>query len=160
MKHFSPIHHLGHYTRLLLKVLYTPLLTYIVLIGNATLLVAVSLFYYFESGLNPNVTSFWDALWWGLVSVTTVGYGDVVPVTPQGRIIATVLIITGVGLFVGFFGLVVSILFAYTREEYVESEQETLAQYRKIVHELERLSHKIERLEKSSHAPHAESTKT
>jgi len=41
-----------------------------------------------------------DALWWAVVTVTTVGYGDKVPVTLAGRIIAVVLMVAGVGLFV------------------------------------------------------------
>ena len=40
-----------------------------------------------------------DALWWALVTVTTVGYGDVTPVTAAGRVVAAFLIVGGVGLF-------------------------------------------------------------
>ncbi len=40
-----------------------------------------------------------DALWWALVTVTTVGYGDVTPVTAAGRVVAVFLIVGGVGLF-------------------------------------------------------------
>ncbi|MBI3428460.1 MAG: potassium channel family protein [Actinobacteria bacterium] len=39
-----------------------------------------------------------DALWWALVTVTTIGYGDVYPVTNQGRLVAGVLIIFGVAM--------------------------------------------------------------
>ena len=39
-----------------------------------------------------------DALWWGLVTVTTIGYGDVYPVTMEGRLVAGVLIIFGVAM--------------------------------------------------------------
>ena len=39
-----------------------------------------------------------DALWWGLVTVTTIGYGDVFPVTTEGRLVAGVLIIFGVAM--------------------------------------------------------------
>lgn len=39
-----------------------------------------------------------DALWWGLVTVTTIGYGDKFPVTDEGRLIAGVLIIFGVAM--------------------------------------------------------------
>lgn len=42
--------------------------------------------------------SYGDALWWGVVTITTVGYGDVVPETEVGRIAATVLMLTGVAL--------------------------------------------------------------
>ena len=39
-----------------------------------------------------------DALWWGLITVTTIGYGDVYPVTAEGRLVAGVLIIFGVAM--------------------------------------------------------------
>lgn len=46
-----------------------------------------------------NITTFGDALWWAVSTITTVGYGDLYPVTPAGRAIAVVLMITGVGIF-------------------------------------------------------------
>jgi voltage-gated potassium channel len=46
-----------------------------------------------------NITNFGDAIWWSLVSITTVGYGDFFPVTFQGRIISSLLLIVGIGLF-------------------------------------------------------------
>lgn len=46
-----------------------------------------------------NITTFSDAVWWALASVTTVGYGDRFPVTPDGRFIATFLMVIGIGLF-------------------------------------------------------------
>ncbi len=48
---------------------------------------------------DANITSFLDALWWTLVTITTVGYGDAYPVTQEGRTVATFLIFVGVGLF-------------------------------------------------------------
>lgn len=44
------------------------------------------------------IRSFGDALWWGVETVTTVGYGDYTPVTVSGRIIATGVMITGIAL--------------------------------------------------------------
>lgn len=52
-----------------------------------------------ENGVNEAVSSPWDAVWWGITTMTTVGYGDVVPVTPEGRIAAGVLMLLGIGLF-------------------------------------------------------------
>ena len=55
------------------------------------------LFFIAESGVNPEVPSYEAAIWYAIVSMTTVGYGDIVPVTLIGHIIGTVLILTGMG---------------------------------------------------------------
>jgi voltage-gated potassium channel len=52
-----------------------------------------------ENGINEAVATPLDALWWGIVTLTTVGYGDVYPVTPEGRIAASILMLLGIGLF-------------------------------------------------------------
>ncbi len=51
-----------------------------------------------------------DALWWALVTITTVGYGDEVPVTEGGRIVATLTMIVGIGIFGVIAGSLASIL--------------------------------------------------
>ena len=48
---------------------------------------------------DANITSVPDALWWATSTVTTVGYGDRFPVTGEGRVVAVVLMVAGVGLF-------------------------------------------------------------
>lgn len=53
----------------------------------------------FEQVPGANILTAEDALWWALSTMTTVGYGDRFPVTTEGRMIAAVLMITGVGLF-------------------------------------------------------------
>ena len=45
-----------------------------------------------------NIKSFGDGLWWAVTTVTTVGYGDTYPVSTQGRIVGTALMIMGVAL--------------------------------------------------------------
>lgn len=52
-----------------------------------------------ERHVNPELGSLPDALWWAIVTVTTVGYGDMAPITFVGRIAAIVLMISGVGFF-------------------------------------------------------------
>ena len=47
---------------------------------------------------HPNIQDFADALWWSMVTITTVGYGDIVPETPVGRIVAAMLIAVGLGV--------------------------------------------------------------
>jgi len=46
-----------------------------------------------------NIKTAEDALWWAMVTITTIGYGDRYPVTDAGRLIATVLMVSGIGLF-------------------------------------------------------------
>ena len=52
-----------------------------------------------EEGVNPAINEPMDALWWGVVTLTTVGYGDVFPVTTEGRLAAGALMILGITLF-------------------------------------------------------------
>ncbi len=49
-----------------------------------------------ESKVNPGINNLFDAVWWSIVTVTTVGYGDIRPVTSIGRVIASVLMILGI----------------------------------------------------------------
>jgi voltage-gated potassium channel len=63
---------------------------------------------HFETAPESNIKTADDALWWSAVTVTTVGYGDRYPVTPEGRVVGTVLMIAGVGLFGTFSGFVAS----------------------------------------------------
>ncbi len=67
------------------------------LIGLITL-TAAFVVAFFEGAVNEQFTSFWDAVWWVLVTISTVGYGDKVPVTPEGRLVAIVIMLLGVAL--------------------------------------------------------------
>ena len=74
---------------------------YLLVYGLGMVLIAATVVTSVESGESSSITSFPDALWWSWVTVTTVGYGDMFPVTLAGRIIATMLMLVGIGLFGG-----------------------------------------------------------
>ncbi len=62
------------------------------------LLTAATAFFSYEYEVNPRVDNFFDAIWWASVTATTVGYGEIVPYTWQGRVIAMLLMFFGIGL--------------------------------------------------------------
>ncbi|MEO1248623.1 MAG: cyclic nucleotide-gated ion channel [Pseudomonadota bacterium] len=69
-------------------------------IMSLMILAAACLMYLAEHRAQPEAfASIPHALWWAAVTLTTVGYGDVVPMTPAGRIIAGLIILLGVGIF-------------------------------------------------------------
>jgi len=62
------------------------------------ILIAGVLFYALENERSMYVDNIFDGIWWALVTVTTIGYGDVVPVTFGGRIVGIILALIGIGL--------------------------------------------------------------
>lgn len=84
---------------------------------------AVSVLEAEQSAEGANITSFPDAFWWALVSVTTVGYGDKFPVTDEGRLIATFLLVVGIGLFGALTALLAS--WVMSEKEHPRSEKST-----------------------------------
>lgn len=55
-------------------------------------------FFLLESGVNPEVTTYEDSLWYVIQTITTVGYGDVVPITQWGRLIGVIAMISAIGI--------------------------------------------------------------
>ena len=53
-------------------------------------------FYFFEKPVHPEL-SLWDSFWWAMVTVTTIGYGDIFPKTVGGRLLAIFLMFAGIG---------------------------------------------------------------
>jgi voltage-gated potassium channel len=58
--------------------------------------VSSGFFYYAESGVNPSVNDFGDAFYFTVVSLSTVGFGDIVPVSGLGRLVTILSIISGI----------------------------------------------------------------
>lgn len=98
--------------------LHYALLMALVIIGLSALLVRAA-----ENGHGGRIRGLGDSLWWAFTTVTTVGYGDAVPVTPVGRAVAALLMLTGIALF----GVITANLAAFLverGEEEVEGEIE------------------------------------
>jgi len=65
------------------------------------LLIASSLMYFIENAAQPDAfSSIPAAMWWGAMTMTTVGYGDIYPVTPAGKVLAGVIALLGISLFI------------------------------------------------------------
>ncbi len=72
---------------------------YVIVVGLLSVLVAAALVTIFERGAGGSIRGFGDALWWAATTITTVGYGDVAPITPEGRAVAVFLMVVGIALF-------------------------------------------------------------
>ena len=110
-----------HFWRQIGRVLRNPVFLVLTLIGNLMLLVCAMALYFVEIGINPSIKSPEDTIWWAFATLTTVGYGDVVPITLPGRIIAICLMFTGGVLFLSFIALLSS---AFTELEFIELKKD------------------------------------
>ena len=72
---------------------------------NSAVVLSAYIFYSLEHSVNPQVVSFLDALWWSFSTVTTVGYGDITPLTVSGKIMGIGLMVIGTGLFATYTAL-------------------------------------------------------
>ena len=99
-----------------------------------------------------NITSFGDATWWAITTMTTVGYGDQYPVTPVGRLVGVTLMLGGITLL----GVVTATLASWLVEA-VEAEQQESDDMRA---EIRTLHHKLDQLvsQQSEPSQRADST--
>ncbi|MGA2677648.1 MAG: potassium channel family protein, partial [Methanobacterium sp.] len=72
-------------------------LDYATIVLFLVLIIGSYLFFIAEHAVNPEVSTYESAMWYSIVSMTTVGYGDIVPITAIGRIIGVIIILTGMG---------------------------------------------------------------
>lgn len=74
------------------------------------IVVSAAMFFFAEYGSNPNVKSISDTLWWSIVTITTVGFGDITPTTLGGRVVGAALMIAGMFVVAVFAGVISSTL--------------------------------------------------
>lgn len=84
------------------------LLTLLLFLAFVMFISAVLIYVFEGNGQNPDINSFFDALYWALVTISTVGYGDISPVTTEGRVISMLVIITGVTILAFATSIIVS----------------------------------------------------
>ena len=105
---------------------------------------AAALEFGFESHQRgSNIHAFSDAIWWAMVTVTTVGYGDRFPVTAAGRGVAVVLMLVGIGL-VGVVTATVASYFVEQRQDHNTAE---------LDRRLERIERMLEVLTNATNLP-------
>ena len=91
---------------------------------------------HFEAESEGSIKTADDAAWWAITTITTVGYGDKCPVTPEGKIIAALLMTAGVGLFGAFSGFVAAWFLApgeTQREDQLAAIRVELAELKKML---------------------------
>lgn len=141
-------------TKKLFRAFKNPTFIYLTIVGNGILLGAVTLVYFLERNINPNMKTYFDYIWWGVSTITTVAYGDILPITFAGRVIAIFLMYTGTVLFITFTGVILTML---TKEE-VERELNPIEKEFKqnerdqvqIQKTLNKILERLEHLEKGS----------
>lgn len=74
------------------------LYTLSIFVGSVLLIATVAIYLFEAEAPDSRVQSLMDALYWAVITLTTVGYGDIVPVTTEGRVVAMVLVFAGIGV--------------------------------------------------------------
>ena len=101
-----------------------------------------------EHGQNNAIQSVGDALWWAVVTLTTVGYGDIVPTTPWGRVVGSIVIVFGV-TFLAFLTATVTSLFVSSEQQKAAEEERAVMSRgeQEILRRLESLDERMTAIE-------------
>jgi voltage-gated potassium channel len=97
--------------------------------------------------MNANITHPVDALWWALVTVTTVGYGDRYPVTDLGRVIGSLTILLGVIMFSVLTSFFTSKFYAYDQADSEQMQKTAATDIQELQEVLERQTAALEQIE-------------
>ena len=80
--------------------------------------------YLFEEHVNPDINSLFDALYWALITMATVGYGDISPVTHEGRVISMIIIVAGIAMI----SFVTSVIVSAFSEKLIQLKENRLVE--------------------------------
>ena len=92
------------------------------------------------AAIDPAIDTFWDGIWWAWVTVTTVGYGDLVPGSPQGRIFGGLLMVLGLGLFSLITASFSAFLISRDEEEIIRKEEDIIEKREDIIEKEEKVA--------------------
>ncbi|RLP54456.1 MAG: two pore domain potassium channel family protein [Ketobacter sp.] len=98
------------------------------------------------AAIDPAITNPADGIWWAWVTVTTVGYGDVVPVSATGRVFASLLILTGITLVSLITANVSAYLLSRSNEKKARYEQQELKKLLELEERIRAIEKKIDHL--------------
>lgn len=96
-----------------------------------------------ETDPNSNIKTANDALWWSIVTMATVGYGDKFPVTVPGRVVGAFLMIAGVGLFGTFTAYIASFFVKSDQKEEKARDEVLLSEVKELRQQLDRIEKRI-----------------
>jgi voltage-gated potassium channel len=102
-----------------------------------------------EHAPDSNIKSAEDAVWWSITTVTTVGYGDRYPVTTAGRVIASLLMFTGVGLFGTLSGIIASFFLGAKKPSKGKSPQAVPEANEALIAKIDALQNELAALRRS-----------
>ena len=118
------------------------LLVFLICFGSLFILIAESPY------PNATIKTPSDALWWALITISTVGYGDYTPVSLGGRLFAAIMIICGVGMFGMISGLVTSFVNPSSSQKYLKKQEKKidtlLQQQNDLLNKVEQLGQQLE----------------
>ena len=98
------------FTRSLLRGLFRPVFAYLLTLSLTLMAGCSAGIYFLERFKNPGITSFLDAAYYTVTIMTSVGLGDIVPVTTGGRILSMAMMLSGTALFVSFTAILSAVI--------------------------------------------------
>ncbi|PHQ81946.1 MAG: hypothetical protein COB66_01070 [Coxiella sp. (in: Bacteria)] len=87
--------------------------------------VVVVIFGVLVAGVDPGVKTIWDGMWWAIATVSTIGYGDVVPTSALGRLLGAILVVISIAIFVIITANILAFTLKKARHK-IEIEEEKL----------------------------------
>ena len=118
----------------------------LVFIAAGIVMIGSFVIYAVESGNeNSQINSYLDALWWSVATITTVGYGDTIPVTETGKVIAMIYMFSGISILT----IGISIMGTIFYKKRFEGEQKEISHAQKLIlNRLDDLEKNQEKLQK------------